>query len=206
MIYLKAMSKLKKFLIVFLSFLPFSAGMAMPLVVGTIAGVGIIAGFSIYRTAAPVNMADALNFFSTCWSCQMFSDIMATMSGLVPRVYDALGTVIIPFAIALIAIWAAWKILSGFINVKMDETWSLVSEFGTKFIKLSVITLLLLIPFVNVIYTCILIPYKFAKCFGQSTLFSVLNIFFPYVCYLIMAFGSAQYIGPYTKAPQPITQ
>ena len=132
MIYLKTMSKLKKFLIVFLSFLPFSAGMAMPLVVGTIAGVGIIAGFSIYRTAAPVNMADALNFFSTCWSCQMFSDIMATMSGLVPRVYDALGTVIIPFAIALIAIWAAWKILSGFINVKMDETWSLVSEFGTK--------------------------------------------------------------------------
>lgn len=83
------MNGLKKFWIVFLSFLPFSAGAVAPLVVGAIAGIGAIAGFSIYRTAVPVNMADALSFFSSCWSCQMFADIMATMSGLVPRVYSA---------------------------------------------------------------------------------------------------------------------
>ena len=47
--------------------LPFSAGAAVPFVVGAIAGVGVIAGFSIYRTATPVNMADALNFFSSCF-------------------------------------------------------------------------------------------------------------------------------------------
>ena len=93
------MNWLKKFWIVFLSFLPFSAGAVVPFVIAGIAGVGAIAGFSIYRTAAPVNMADALNFFSSCWSCQMFSDIMATMSGLIPRVYNAIGAVIVPFAV-----------------------------------------------------------------------------------------------------------
>ena len=142
MIYLKTMSKLKKFWIIFLSFLPFSAGAAAPLVIGAIAGLGVIAGFSIYRTAAPVNMADSLNFFSSCWSCQMFSDIIAIMSGLVPRVYDALAGVIIPFAAVLMAIWFAWKLLSGFINTKMDETWSLVGDFGTKFIKLAFVSAL----------------------------------------------------------------
>lgn len=107
--------------------------------------------------------------------------------------------------IMLIAYWklfvkagkAGWKCLIPIYN--MYNIFDIVYGNGWKF-------LLLLIPVVNVIYTCILIPYKFAKCFGQSTLFSVLNIFFPYVCYLIMAFGSAQYIGPYTKAPQPIAQ
>ena len=143
MVYLKAMSKLKKFWIVFLSFLPFSAGAVAPFVVGAIAGVGVIAGFSIYRTAAPVNMADALNFFTSCWSCQMFADIMATMSGLVPRVYSALGSVIIPFSAGLMAIWFAWKLFSGFINAKLEEPWSIVSDFGTKFIKLAFVGALL---------------------------------------------------------------
>ena len=108
MVYLKAMNRLKKFWIVFLSFLPFSAGAVAPFVVGAIAGVGVIAGFSIYRTAAPVNMADALNFFTSCWSCQMFSEIMATMSGLLPRVYSAIGSVILPFSAGLMAVWFAW--------------------------------------------------------------------------------------------------
>ena len=62
-----------------MSFLPFSAGAVAPFVVAAIAGAGVLAGFSIYRTAVPVNMNDALNFFTTCWSCQMFSDIMATI-------------------------------------------------------------------------------------------------------------------------------
>ena len=158
MIYLKTMSKLKKFWIIFLSFLPFSAGAAAPLVIGAIAGLGVIAGFSIYRTAAPVNMADSLNFFSSCWSCQMFSDIIAIMSGLVPRVYDALAGVIIPFAAVLMAIWFAWKLLSGFINTKMDETWSLVGDFGTKFIKLAFVSALLLIPLPRLLTDIVIEP------------------------------------------------
>lgn len=152
------MNKLKKFWVVFLSFLPFSAGAAVPLVIGTIAGVGVIAGFSIYRTAAPVNMADALNFFSSCWSCQMFHDIISTMSGLLPRAYNAIGSVILPFSAGLMALWFAWKLFSGFINAKIEEPWSIVSDFSTKFIKLSFVAALLLAPLPRLITSVIIEP------------------------------------------------
>ena len=158
MVYLKTMNWLKKFWIVFLSFLPFSAGAVAPLLVGTIAGVGVIAGFSIYRTAAPVNMADALNFFSSCWSCQMFSDIMATMSGLLPRIYNAIGSVIIPFAAGLMAVWFAWKLFAGFINAKLEEPWSLVSDFSTKFIKLGFVIALLAMPLPRLLTDVVIEP------------------------------------------------
>ena len=158
MIYLKTMNKLKKFWIVFLSFLPFSAGAVAPFVVGAIAGVGVIAGFSIYRTAAPVNMADALNFFSSCWSCQMFADIMATMSGLLPRLYSAIGYVILPFSAGLLVVWFAWKLFSGFINAKIEEPWSIVSDFTTKFIKLGLIAGLLVIPLPRLLTSVVIEP------------------------------------------------
>ena len=158
MVYLKTMNWLKKFWIVFVSFLPFTAGAAAPLVVGAIAGVGVIAGFSIYRTAVPVNMADALNFFSSCWSCQMFSDVVATISGLLPRAYDAIASVIIPFSVVLMAIWFAWTLLSGFFNSKIQGPLSLVSDFGTKFIKLGFVAALLAIPLPRLITNIVIEP------------------------------------------------
>ena len=158
MIYLKTMSKLKKFWIVFLSFLPFSAGAVAPFVVGAIAGVGVIAGFSIYRTTVPVDMAGAMNFFSSCWSCQMFSDIMATMSGLLPRVYNAIGTAVLPFCAGLMAIWFAWKLFSGFINSKVEEPWSIVSDFGTKFIKLAFVGALVMVPLPRMLTDIVIEP------------------------------------------------
>ena len=158
MVYLKTMNWLKKFWIVFVSFLPFTAGAAAPLVVGAIAGVGVIAGFSIYRTAVPVNMADALNFFSSCWSCQMFSDVVATISGLLPRAYDAIASVIIPFSVVLMAIWFAWTLLSGFFNSKIQAPFSLVSDFGTKFIKLGFVAALLAMPLPRLITNIVIEP------------------------------------------------
>ena len=158
MVYLKTMNWLKKFWIVFVSFLPFTAGAAAPLVVGAIAGVGVIAGFSIYRTAVPVNMADALNFFSSCWSCQMFADVVATISGLLPRAYDAIASVIIPFSVVLMAIWFAWTLLSGFFNSKIQGPLSLASDFGTKFIKLGFVAALLAIPLPRLITNIVIEP------------------------------------------------
>lgn len=158
MIYLKTMNRLKKFWIVFLSFLPFSAGAVAPFVVGTIAGVGVIAGFSIYRTAVPVDMAAALNFFSSCWTCQIFSDVMATISGLLPRVYNAIGAVIVPFSAGLMALWFAWKLFSGFINAKIEEPWSIVGDFGTKFIKLAFVSALLMVPLPRLLTDIVIEP------------------------------------------------
>lgn len=157
-IYLKAMGRLKKFWIVFLSFLPLTAGAAVPLIVGGIAGAVGIVGFSVYRSMSPVNMADALSFFSACWSCDMFGGVMSTMSNLLPRAYDAIGGVIIPFAAALSAVWFGWKIFSGFLNAKIDEPWSITGEFGVHLIKLVAVCALLLAPLPRMISQIVIQP------------------------------------------------
>ena len=158
MIYLKVMNWLKKFWIVFLSFLPWATGAVAPFVVGAIAGVGVLAGFSIYRTAAPVNMNDALNFFTSCWSCQMFSDIIGTVSNILPGVFSAIGAVIIPFAAALLAIWFAWQLLSSYMNAKNIEPWSLTGDFGTRIIKLGVVCAMLVAPLPRLINDIVIEP------------------------------------------------
>lgn len=140
------MNRLKKFWTVFLSCLPFTAGAAAPLIIGGITGVGLVAGFSIYRSNAPVNMADAYSFFSSCWSCQMFSDIMLTMSRILPNIYAALGRVIVPFAIILTAVFFAWRLTSNFLNSKVEAPWSIVSNFTNHCVKLALVCTVLLAP------------------------------------------------------------
>lgn len=140
------MSRLKKFWIVFLSFLPLTVGAAAPLIVGGIAGAGLVAGFSIYRSMAPVDMADAYSFFSSCWSCNMFSDIMLTMSRILPNVYAALGKTIIPFAIILTALFFAWRITSNYLNSKIEASWSIISTFTNHCVKLAFVCVMLLAP------------------------------------------------------------
>jgi len=55
--------------------------------------------------------------------------------------------------------------------------------------------LLFIIPIVNVIYA-FLLNIRMAKAFGKSTLFGILLAFFNIIFTYILAFGSAQYIGP----------
>ena len=141
----------KKFWIAFVSFLPFSAGAVAPFVVGLVAGAGVLAGFSIYRSSVPVNMADAMSFFSSCWSCQMFSDIIGTISNALPGVYHAIGVVVIPFAAALLAVWFAWQLLESYMNAKNIEPWSLSGDFGVKILKLGVVCAMLVAPLPRII-------------------------------------------------------
>ncbi len=152
------MTWIKKFWITFASFLPFTAGAVAPFVLIGAAGVGVIAGFSIYRTMAPVNMTDALKFFSTCWTCDMFSDIMGTMSNLVPKVYSAIGGVMVPFAAALLAVWFAWRIVSGFFNSKLEKPWDIAASFGTQMIRLTVLGALLMMPLPRLITDVVITP------------------------------------------------
>ncbi len=157
------MSAFKKFWIIFLSFLPFvGAGAAMPLVIGGVIGVGALAGFSIYRSFAPVDMAGALSFFSSCWSCQLFSDIMATMSSVLPRAYEAIGAVLIPVSVALTAVWFGWNLLAGYIGVGNKkwhaEPWTLAGNFGTHILKLGFVTALLAFPLPRLINDIITEP------------------------------------------------
>ena len=111
---IKSMKGLKKFWLAFLAAMPISAGAIGPLVIGTLAaGVGIV-GVSIWRSVSPVNLEQAFAFFSSCWTCQMFSDIMLSMSTILPGIYRALGNIIIPMAASLLAkteqLIKPWKI------------------------------------------------------------------------------------------------
>jgi len=152
------MGRLKKFWIVFLSFLPLTAGAVAPFVVGGIAGAIGIVGFSVFRTASPVNMADALTFFSTCWSCDMFGAVMSTMSNLLPKVYSAIAGVVIPFAAILSAVWFAWKIFSGFLNAKIEDPWSVTGAFGTHLIKLAAVCAVLAVPLPRMLSQIVIEP------------------------------------------------
>lgn len=134
-----------------MSFLPFSAGAVAPVVVGLVAGAGVLAGFSIYRTSVPVNMSDAMSFFSSCWSCQMFSDIIGTLSNILPNVYHAIGAIVIPFAAALLAIWFAWQLLASYMNAKNIEPWSLTGDFGVRVLKLGLVSAMLVAPLPRIV-------------------------------------------------------
>ena len=140
------MNRFKKFLIVFLSFLPSSASAVATWLMGLGIGVATIAGVSIYRSITILDTNGALDFFSSCWSCQMFSDVLATMSELLPPVYNAIGTTIVPVALALTAIWFAWTLLSNFTNSKFDEPWNIATTFSNHIFKLGFVSILLLAP------------------------------------------------------------
>ena len=114
------MKSLKKLFIAFAALIPGTSFAIAPVVIGGIAALGGIIGVSIWRTAAPVNMQDALEFFTSCWTCQLFSDVMVAMSNLLPGVYKSLGFVIIPMSLALLAVLIAWRLFSNMINGEMN--------------------------------------------------------------------------------------
>lgn len=152
------MKAIKNFFMALFAMLPFSAWGVAPLVLGGAAiGVGII-GVSIWRTAAPVDMKSALDFFTSCWTCQIFSDVMISMSNLLPKVYAALARVIIPMAGTLLAIFVAWNLMSGFLNNKMDNASKTMGNFGTYIFRLGVLIILLMLPLPRLITNIFIEP------------------------------------------------
>lgn len=152
------MKSLKKFWVWFIALMPFSAWGIAPLVLGGAAvGVGLI-GVSVWRTASPVDMAGALDFFTSCWTCQIFSDVMISMSNLLPRVYGALGRVVIPMSATLLAIFIAWNIFSNAINNQMENTSKILAHFGTHVFRLSVLIILLALPLPRLITNVFIEP------------------------------------------------
>ena len=177
------MSKLKKYIIAFLSLLPLSAGAIVPWIIA--GGVLTIAGFSIWRSASPVDMNDAYNFFSSCWTCEAFSSVMATMSNILPPIYSGIGKAIIPMAIMLTIVYFTWTVASGFLNSKIESGWNLTSQFGTHTIRLAIVCALLLFPLPRLITGVVIDPIfniglsvnhiigdadEFSKCMVATTL------------------------------------
>lgn len=152
------MNKLKKFWIVFLSFLPFGSAAVAPLLVGIVAGAGVVTGYSIYRSMSPVDVADAFKFFSSCWSCQMFADIMSILSSTLSRAYSALGRIIVPVAVALTLVWVAWQIIKSFSEEAGINAWSFSDTLVTHIVKLAVVSVVLLAPFPRMITDVVIEP------------------------------------------------
>lgn len=121
-------------------------------------GALTIAGFSIWRSTSPVNMNDAFSFFSSCWTCEMFSSVMATMSNILPPIYSGIGKAIIPMAIMLTIVYFTWTVASGFLNSKIESGWNLTSQFGTHTIRLAIVCALLLFPLPRLITGVVIDP------------------------------------------------
>ena len=152
------MKALKKFFAFLFVMAPLSAGAMTPLAIGGLAiGAGII-GASIWRSFVPVNMAEAMDFFSSCWTCQIFSDVMISMSDLLPGAYRGLGRIVIPMSVTLLAVFMAWRIGVGFVNGKPDDASKLTGNFSSYVVKLVVLITLLLIPLPRWITTVVIEP------------------------------------------------
>ena len=155
---IKIMKVLKKIWLALIALLPMSAWGVAPFVIGgAIIGVGII-GVSIWRSAAPVDMQGALDFFTSCWTCQIFSDVMISMSNLLPKIYSSLGHIIVPMAATLLAIFIAWNFLSNALNNKMENASKIMGNFGTHVFRLGVLVILLTLPLPRLITNIFIEP------------------------------------------------
>ncbi|MCL2018006.1 MAG: hypothetical protein FWG80_04540 [Alphaproteobacteria bacterium] len=148
------MTRIKKFWIIFFSLLPFSAVAIGKFAFIFVSSLIATAGFSVYRSLAPVDMGDALKFFSSCWSCQLFGEIFGSLSGMLPKIFSSVGHVMIPMCIVLTAVWMSWTILASWIGIKGAEpdlkkpgaSWSLASKFIVHLVKLTLVITLLAMP------------------------------------------------------------
>ncbi len=107
------------------------------------------------------------------------------------------ASIIISLAWCVISIVGMWKLFE-----KAGEPgWKSIIPIYDVYIMFKIawgkgiLFLLMLIPGVKVLVGLIMY-WKLAKSFGQSTGMCVLMLFFSPIVMLILAFGSAEYIGP----------
>jgi hypothetical protein len=112
-------------------------------------------------------------------------------------------------AIILVIVAAHWKLFT-----KAGKPgWASIVPIYNIYVLLQIIgrpwwwLLLLFVPFINII-VAVMICLDLAKAFGKGTAFGVFGlVIFPYIGYLILAFGSSTYIdltSPIAPAPMPV--
>ncbi len=107
------------------------------------------------------------------------------------------GTIVFYIAIIVFSIVCMWKIFT-----KAGEAgWKTLIPFYNMYTEFKIawgngwLFLLMLIPVVNFVIA-IIFEVKLAQAFGKGGGFAVGLIFLPIIFLPILAFGSAQYIGP----------
>ena len=152
------MKVLKKLWMFIIAAFPFGASAMAPLAIAGIVVGGGILGVSIWRSVSPVSMQDSLNFFSSCWICQVFSDVMVAMSDMLPKIYHSLGLLVIPMSLAVLAVLIAWRLFSNMINGKFEKPSKLLGNFGAYTLKFALLAGLLLIPLPRLITDVLIEP------------------------------------------------
>ena len=110
--------------------------------------------------------------------------------------FDPTWTVIFSLIILALTFIGYWKIFvkagqpgwGGIIPIYNQYVLSKIT-FGTGWLFL-----LLLIPFVNIIYVVVL-AYKLSQAFGHGIGYAIGLIFLPFVFYLILGFDDSEYLG-----------
>ena len=122
-----------------------------------------------------------------------YSDVTQGLSGGALTAYW-----IVMLIICILLIIAYWKLFE-----KAGEAgWKSIIPFYNTYILTKIATgngllfLLILIPFVGALIWDILVSVKLSKAFGHGIGFTLGLIFIPNIFYLILGFGSDQYIGP----------
>ena len=105
--------------------------------------------------------------------------------------------IVVFLAVYVLSVIAQWKIFT-----KAGEAgWKSIIPIYNLYIYCKIVDgkgikfLLYCIPVVNIIYG-IMLTVRLGKAFGQETGFIIGLIFLPNIFWLILGFGSAQYIGP----------
>ncbi len=110
----------------------------------------------------------------------------------------AIGTtyMVMMLAIVVVAVVANWKIFT-----KAGKPgWAAIVPFYNLYVQFQIagmngwMFLLLLVPIVNIV-VAIMLYVNLAKAFGKSGGFAVGLIFLNFIFMLILAFGSAEYVG-----------
>lgn len=115
------------------------------------------------------------------------------------------GTMLIVWlAILVVVIVAGWKVF----EKAGQPGWAVIIPIYNAYIILKIVgrpawwLVLMFIPLVNIVIAAI-VAMDMAKSFGQSAVFGIVLLFLlGGVGYLILAFGSARYLGPAAASPQ----
>lgn len=110
---------------------------------------------------------------------------------------------ILAIAAAVLTLVARWKV---FKKANVDG-WEALIPFHSDVVEMKLAGMHTGWWFLNLIAICGIGPLVFlfwknimlSKSFGKGAGFGVLLTFFPYVCYPILAFGKAEYVGPVSK-------
>ena len=112
----------------------------------------------------------------------------ALFSGIYLIVWLVLIAILIP---------SMWKIFT-----KAGKPgWASIVPIYNTFVQLEIVgrpawwIILMFVPFVNFIISVIIL-IDLAKVFGKGSGFAIFMLFFPYIAYPMLAFGSATYVGP----------